>query len=806
ALEPFDLPWRTAPEALIRAAQDDPRSGRASLVAALVNALAAAEARSGVLLLDDAHRVADPAVFELLEALVERLPPGWCALVASRVDPPLGLARLRVSGELVELRQRELGFALDETEALARARLPALAAGDIQRLQERTQGWAAGLGLLMADAQIRRVSSAGDLRDRHVFDYFASEVLADMPSELRRFMLACSVLPEWSASRCAAVSGDAQAAARLDEIERRGLFVSVVDTDPLVLKLHDLFLDFLEDRLRVESPEHFRESQLRAANTEPEPIRHVGFLLRAGAWERAERALAAHAPRLLTEGATATVLRLLSQFPAATLHASPALQLVRAHAAWVQWDWTPMSDAAEAAARLFAERGDTAGRQRALSYACVAWSAMDDDARADATLAELLQQTLEGDTLCRTLLTSGVQALTHGRYDVLANAWRRLADTLLAGQPLTVWYECTPLPSYVGLPGMRPTLERYVAGARRRLPEQPLALSGMLQVMQGWLLLWAGHLEGARAVCTGAEAECRWLGNPTNLLVQLRMLQGMVHALAGDRDGTRSTGDALVAIAQDLPDAAQRRAILARLTFYALRLSAIAGDDARVRALAARLDAHRDHRDWFLPEPHRQTALAYAADGGSPPATRVDAWATVVAQEHRVDVYGQGSEARLRLADALLQAGRPADAAQALVPALERVRADGECGPLLTVGPAILERLAGAGIGAGLSPVLRDAAALAQQLRRAQTAPLAADLPGAAPGGSLAAQSLGPLSAREHEVLARLAAGDSNKLIARAFDLSPHTVKRHVANILDKLGVSSRGQAAAWFNARRTAP
>ena len=50
-----------------------------------------------------------------------------------------------------------------------------------------------------------------------------------------------------------------------------------------------------------------------------------------------------------------------------------------------------------------------------------------------------------------------------------------------------------------------------------------------------------------------------------------------------------------------------------------------------------------------------------------------------------------------------------------------------------------------------------------------------------------------------------IAAGDSNKLIARAFDLSPHTVKRHVANILDKLGVQSRGQAAAWFNERRTA-
>ena len=59
------------------------------------------------------------------------------------------------------------------------------------------------------------------------------------------------------------------------------------------------------------------------------------------------------------------------------------------------------------------------------------------------------------------------------------------------------------------------------------------------------------------------------------------------------------------------------------------------------------------------------------------------------------------------------------------------------------------------------------------------------------------------LSTRENEVLARLAAGDSNKLIARALDLSPHTVKRHVANILDKLGLSSRLQAANWYQRQR---
>jgi LuxR family maltose regulon positive regulatory protein len=57
----------------------------------------------------------------------------------------------------------------------------------------------------------------------------------------------------------------------------------------------------------------------------------------------------------------------------------------------------------------------------------------------------------------------------------------------------------------------------------------------------------------------------------------------------------------------------------------------------------------------------------------------------------------------------------------------------------------------------------------------------------------------GLLSSREREVLERIAAGDSNTLIARALDISPHTVKRHVANILDKLGLESRGQASAWL-------
>ncbi len=78
--------------------------------------------------------------------------------------------------------------------------------------------------------------------------------------------------------------------------------------------------------------------------------------------------------------------------------------------------------------------------------------------------------------------------------------------------------------------------------------------------------------------------------------------------------------------------------------------------------------------------------------------------------------------------------------------------------------------------------------------------------PAATPASSAAPLAPARLSAREHEVLQRIAAGESNKVIARSLELSPHTVKRHVANLLDKLGASSRGQAAAWWQAQQVVP
>jgi len=135
---------------------------------------------------------------------------------------------------------------------------------------------------------------------------------------------------------------------------------------------------------------------------------------------------------------------------------------------------------------------------------------------------------------------------------------------------------------------------------------------------------------------------------------------------------------------------------------------------------------------------------------------------------------------------------------------VEQARLSGEIGGLMIAGVPALAELANAAWddAAALSLKPLHEALHRSQALRADTTALAAGSEGgesAVRGGPRLPQSLSP---REAEMLESIAAGHSNKLIARTFDLSPHTVKRHVANILDKLGVASRGQASAWWHER----
>ena len=175
-------------------------------------------------------------------------------------------------------------------------------------------------------------------------------------------------------------------------------------------------------------------------------------------------------------------------------------------------------------------------------------------------------------------------------------------------------------------------------------------------------------------------------------------------------------------------------------------------------------------------------------------ADAVSQWRAALAHEEQSDLLGQAHELRVRLALAQLRARATSDAAATLAPMLARAD-DGPRGALFAV--ASLCELAAADWKGRLDPPLhKTLRAWAASLAPAAAAPPAPARHAADTGGSPRAS---------WRWCGLIAQGQSNKLIARALDLSPHTVKRHVANALDKLGVASRGEAAAWYHARRPA-
>jgi LuxR family maltose regulon positive regulatory protein len=203
--------------------------------------------------LDDYHLVRSRAVHRSLAALLDHAPACLHLIVSSRTDPPLPLSRLRVAGDLVEIRAEQLGFTAEEAaRMLGLAAIPELSARELQRLVDRTEGWAAGLQL----AALRLADRAGQQArvdfierftgaDRHVVDYLGEEVLDALPPQLHDFLLQTSVLPRLCAPLADAVTGRDDGGRMLDEIHRANLFLTALDDEGRWYRYHQLFRDLL---------------------------------------------------------------------------------------------------------------------------------------------------------------------------------------------------------------------------------------------------------------------------------------------------------------------------------------------------------------------------------------------------------------------------------------------------------------------------------------------------------------------------------------------------------------------------------
>jgi LuxR family maltose regulon positive regulatory protein len=781
ALEAFDPPWRTAPEGLIATAAQAGDHARQEVVDELVNTLEACDIAHGVIVLDDLHHVDDPQCLAFLELWLQRLGARWTAALAARHEPALRLARLRATGELADVQQAQLQFTRDEArELLAGAGLDGRAAA---ALYERTAGWPAGLRLALNGA---RGGGSNGAIDRQAFDFLASEVVARIDPELREFLLLTSVLHDLDEPRCAALTGDAGAAARLEEIERLGLFATVVDETRRTLRLHDLFREALQHQLRLERRDDWLVQLQRAAAVESDLVRRQALLLEAQRPDEAARGLLAGVS-LLTQGGVNALLRLCEQFPPAFAATSAELQLVTGIAKWAVWETRQAERHFASADALFGARGDAASAQAARGQRAITLIGLGRLNEAGVLIGSLNAQPLEGEARRHTLLATTWHALESGTHHAVAGHFDALVQWLEGTPVLEAWFSTVPPPRQTASRGIAAPLARWAAGALAITGDRPLPLRSLAVLTQGWHALWQGRIDVAAQLLERAEVDALWTG---------QHVIGRSHSLAMR---------ALINLASGAGDAALEamRTRIAEHTagygdwglwhtlFFASRVAAACGDLACLHDWMQRLVALQP----ALPdaEPARlrpllglQGTLA-SLEGRHEEA--IACWRAALEHEEQVDLLAQAVELRVRLARALLQAGALPEAASTLAPWLARIE-DGPRGALFCV-PALLELAATEWHGqldaVALETLRRWAAAL-QPAGKAAPPPRAASVDQ-------------HLTARELEVLARIAHGESNKLIARAFDLSPYTVKRHVANILDKLGVASRGQAAAWYHA-----
>jgi LuxR family transcriptional regulator, maltose regulon positive regulatory protein len=230
----------------------------------------AAKLPSGsALIVDDFHTAAAAVAGDMTD-LVERWPAGTAQLVlASRNDPPLRLHRLRMTGELCELRDRDLYFSLAESRDLLAGFGVQVGDGELALLHQRSEGWTAAVQMaalsLRGTADPARIARALEVRGHAIAEFFVSEVLEQQQPEVVQFMLDTSILGELTADTCAAVTGRPDAAALLRTIGTAHLFLVTLDDEQASFRYHRLVRRLLRAELHARDPAREQELQLRAA-------------------------------------------------------------------------------------------------------------------------------------------------------------------------------------------------------------------------------------------------------------------------------------------------------------------------------------------------------------------------------------------------------------------------------------------------------------------------------------------------------------------------------------------------------------
>jgi LuxR family maltose regulon positive regulatory protein len=332
--------------ALLQALQQPPD---AVLYATLINELAELPGEA-ILVLDDYHTIRGTEVHNLLIELARHWPRPLHLVLISRIDPPIPLTGLRAKGMISEIRAQNLRFIPEETAAyLSQAQLALRSQKDLHFLDERFEGWPAGLHLaalsLRSASSQESVLSALSSKNPNITGYLVDEVLTHQVPAIHSFLLKTSILDRFCASLCEAMVGEMDTAwnARLclDWIERSELFITPLDDRQEWYRYHHLFQELLQQRLSAEmAPEQVTTLHIRASGwfeehgLLDEALHHA---LAAGDLDLAARQMSAGLRDVINREDRPTLERWLHLLPEEMIQRQPGLLMIRVWALEYAW-------------------------------------------------------------------------------------------------------------------------------------------------------------------------------------------------------------------------------------------------------------------------------------------------------------------------------------------------------------------------------------------------------------------------------------------------------------------------------------
>ncbi|HET7016732.1 MAG TPA: LuxR C-terminal-related transcriptional regulator [Streptosporangiaceae bacterium] len=295
--------------------------------------------RSGrtFLIIDDLHELTSPEALKQLTRLLEELPQQVHAILATRRDLPLRLHKLRLAGELAEIRAADFRFTEPETREFLKASGIALSEAGIARLHQRTEGWAAGLRLaaisLAASTDPERFVAEFSGSSRTVAEYLLVEMLESQPVDVQQLLLRTCILDCVNGELADLLTGRSGSDRILLGLEDANAFVVSLDPGRTWFRYHHLFADLLRLELRRRLSEELPALHRLAARWLGEHGRIVDAIAHtqaAGDWSDAARLLADHSFGLTLDGQAETIQTLLRAFPPGAVTDGPDLPLARA--------------------------------------------------------------------------------------------------------------------------------------------------------------------------------------------------------------------------------------------------------------------------------------------------------------------------------------------------------------------------------------------------------------------------------------------------------------------------------------------